>query len=240
MNRWTKSAAMFLLGAALAQAQAQEGERGRGADYGNYGERSRSDSPKRGSDRERGEAVRPRQESPSSGRQDEALNRRIAGWEGGYRSDDRGNRFGSQGTYRGQRDDYVRREYRPGRNDPQARHFNDHDWRGHGGDYRDYGRDRRDWHEPHWRKSWNHGWNGHRYRAPVRYIYPRGYASNSWRVGYHVPSVFLRADYYVDYRPYRLAPPPYGCRWVRIDGDLLLIELVSGEIIDALFEFFYY
>ena len=110
--------------------------------------------------------------------------------------------------------------------------------------YRDY-RDRRQhdyrsqWHDPKWRQSWHHGWSGYRYRAPIRYHYPQGYSRYHWRVGYTLPTAFLISSWHVDYRPYGIAPPPYGCRWVRVDGDLLLVELASGYIVDVLYDFYY-
>lgn len=110
--------------------------------------------------------------------------------------------------------------------------------------YRDYGdlryQDHRvDWRDASWRTHWRHGWAGNRYRASVRYYYPQGYSRYSWRVGYTLPGAFLSSSWYVDYRPYGIAPPPYGCRWVRVDGELLLVELASGYIIDVLHDFFY-
>jgi Ni/Co efflux regulator RcnB len=98
----------------------------------------------------------------------------------------------------------------------------------------------RDWRHPDWRRHWSHGWSGDRYRAPARYVYPRGYRSHSWRIGYVLPPVFIVSNWYVDWRHYRLAAPPWGCRWLRVDGDLLLIDERSGEIVDALYGFFYY
>lgn len=98
------------------------------------------------------------------------------------------------------------------------------------------------YHEPrydHWRDSWYHGWNGTRYRAAVRYHYPQGYARYHWRVRHTLPAAFLVPVWYVDHRPYRLAPPPYGCRWVRVDHDLLLVELATGLIVDVLYDFYY-
>lgn len=111
-----------------------------------------------------------------------------------------------------------------------------------GNRYRDdryHGDHRSNWRHPQWRSSWHHGWSGHRYRAASRYYYPQGYTRYHWRAGYILPSSFLVSSWYVDYRPYGIAAPPYGCRWVRVDGDLLLVELVSGHIVDVLYDFFY-
>jgi Ni/Co efflux regulator RcnB len=104
----------------------------------------------------------------------------------------------------------------------------------------DHALDRRsDWRNPQWRSHWQHGWSGYRYRAPIRYHYPQGYSRYHWRTGYTLPAPFLLASWHVDYRPYGIAPPPYGCRWVRVDGDLLLVELATGFIIEVLYDFYY-
>ncbi|HVF33699.1 MAG TPA: RcnB family protein [Candidatus Saccharimonadia bacterium] len=77
-----------------------------------------------------------------------------------------------------------------------------------------------------------------RYRAPSRYAYPRGYYARSWSIGHRLPPAYYGPSYYIDYRPYGLAPPPYGYRWVRIDNDVVLVAIATGliaEIIDDLY-----
>ncbi len=140
---------------------------------------------------------------------------------------------------------YGATDYRRGlpRSDGRDHRYDRHDRYDHRrNDYRHDHRHRshvRIWHSPDWRHGWHHGWNGHRYRAHARYYYPSGYAARSWRIGYQLPLAFLIASYYVDYRPYGLAPPPYGTRWVRVDRDLLLVDVDDGEIVDILYGFFY-
>lgn len=54
-----------------------------------------------------------------------------------------------------------------------------------------------------------------------------------WRVGYVIPAWLwwepLPWDLY-----YMLPPAPYGCRYIYADGDILLIAIASGIILDAL------
>lgn len=142
---------------------------------------------------------------------------------------------------RDDRRDHDRRDRDRHRDDRWARNGDDrwgrHD-RGWDRSYSDR-RDHRSWRDHSWRLSWSHGWSGHRYRAPSRYYHPRGYSSRSWRVGWSVPLVYLAASYFVDYRPYGLAAPPYGCSWIRIDGDVLLVDNLTGEIVDILYGFYY-
>ncbi len=144
----------------------------------------------------------------------------------GGRYDHRDDRH--RGQYR--HDDRRRDQYRfdDGRHDKHYRH-----------DDRRWGHRDRDWRNDGWRRDWHHGWSGTRYRAPARYYYPRGYSHRSWQVGYYLPRPFLSSGYYVDYRPYGIAPPPYGYRWVRVDGDLLLVEIASALIADILYGFYH-
>ena len=126
--------------------------------------------------------------------------------------------------------------------------YRDHNYRGdrrgwdinygYGSDYRHGRHD--GWSGRHsWRNDWNHGWSGNRWRSPSRYYYPRGHSRMSWSIGFNLPRAFYGPTYYVDYRPYGLAPPPYGYRWIRADGDILLVHLASGEVVDVLDDFFY-
>lgn len=122
--------------------------------------------------------------------------------------------------------------------DWDRRHDRGRDWdRGRSHGHRDWNRS--GWDRGYWRNSWNHGWSGTRYRAPARYHYPRGYSRLSWNIGFFLPAAYYASNYYVDYRPYGLAPPPYGCSWVRISDDLLLVDLETGEVLDAIYGFYY-
>ncbi len=128
-----------------------------------------------------------------------------------------------------------RRSYNNNRYDNNYRHDNRY-----GGGYgHNSGRHYNSWRDNGWRVTWNHGWTGHRYRASSRYYYPRGYSYNRWDIGIRLPLAFLSANYYVNYDTYGLTVPPYGCRWLRVDGDLLLVEVGSGEIVDILYGFYY-
>ena len=96
----------------------------------------------------------------------------------------------------------------------------------------------RAYHYDRWDRNWRY--DGRRWRAPVRYVQPRGYYSYRWRVGHRLPSGYYGRPYYVDYRSYNLAPPPYGHRWVRVDNDVFLVAIASGLISHAIHDLFYY
>jgi Ni/Co efflux regulator RcnB len=134
---------------------------------------------------------------------------------------------GNDNRYR----DNGRRDERSWRDNNRGR-----DW-GNSRGHRDWSR--RGWDRNQWRRSWTHGWGGNRYRSPSRYYYPRGYARFAWNIGVRLPAAYYASNYYVDYRSYGLATPPYGCSWVRIDDDLLLVDLDTGEVLDALYGFYY-
>ncbi|MBD8526730.1 RcnB family protein [Pseudomarimonas arenosa] len=150
----------------------------------------------------------------------------------------RDNRYGrSDQRGRGDHDRYDgRRDYR---SDHRNDYRHDYDRGRHDNKHYRYSNHRSDWRHSDWRRHWSHGWSGTRYRAPVRYYYPSGYHRSHWRIGYNLPLAFLISSYYVDYGYYGLAAPPYGCRWLRVDGDLLLVELASGAIVDVLYDFYY-
>lgn len=104
--------------------------------------------------------------------------------------------------------------------------WHDHD-RGHGRDDRhDRGNhyDDRGRHDG-WRGRDRHdGWD-HRYYSDRAY-YGR---PHRWERGYRYDGPMYIVD---DYRGYRLAPPPYGTRWVRNDGSFLLVNIGDSMIVD--------
>jgi len=93
-----------------------------------------------------------------------------------------------------------------------------------------------------WDRDHHRRWEGnrYRYRAPARYVYPHGYASYRWNVGHRLPRSYYGSSYYVDYRPYGLAPPPYGYRYVRVDNDVVLVAIATGLISNIIHDLFYY
>ncbi len=65
------------------------------------------------------------------------------------------------------------------------------------------------------------------------YSVPREYRGSIWNAGAYLPSFFLR--YVVsDYRDYGLPPPPYGCSWIWVNTNVLLVDLSDGYILDEI------
>lgn len=196
------------------------------------------DTSKRGDSR-RGESRR------SESRRGDSRDNRYRSYSSNQRSNDRGRGGRESRNHVGQnRYAYDGRPNRSqGRNDHRYRApaYGARDYRPRDNHYNGYRHNQRNgWRSPNWRNQWRHGWSGNRHRASSRYYYPSGYSSFSWTVGYVLPRAFYRSNYYVNYDAYGLAPPPYGTRWLRVDSDLLLVDIASYEIIEILRGFYYY
>lgn len=144
---------------------------------------------------------------------------------------DRG-REHNRAQYRGHQRGYQRTEHRGHR-------------RGGRDAYRDHHRNRQ-WaeHRGHHRAVVQHG---PRHRAPPRHVtrvvyapsrpvyrdsYYRDsrYHDSRWQRGQYLPPQYRGGGYYVDHRRHRFAAPPPGHRYVRIDGDAVLIGVATGLI----------
>jgi Ni/Co efflux regulator RcnB len=102
-------------------------------------------------------------------------------------------------------------------------------------DRRDYRNDRRDYRSDRWDSR---RYNGYYYQnrfyrgAPPAAYYGRpgfSYGYQAWSRGQYIPRGYpVRV---VEYRNYRLAPPPRGYHYVRDDrGDILLAAIATGLI----------
>ncbi|MBI5940206.1 MAG: RcnB family protein [Caulobacterales bacterium] len=76
-----------------------------------------------------------------------------------------------------------------------------------------------------------------RYNAG-RYHGPRGYAHRQWRRGQYLPPAYRGRDYQVDYRYYRLPPPPRGYQYTRVNDDVVMTAIATGLIASIVFEMF--
>src|SRR5579862_1071674 len=95
------------------------------------------------------------------------------------------------------------------------------------------------WHRPranqwYWRGRWVN-----RIRGP-RFVFPPGYHYRHWSVGQRLPLAFLAAPFFFgDFVSLGLQPPPPGFQWVRFGPDLFLVDMRTGDIIDAEYGVFY-
>jgi hypothetical protein len=73
------------------------------------------------------------------------------------------------------------------------------------------------------------------------FVYPSGWGYQRWAIGAFLPPVFLVRDYwYPDWDLLGLPPPPPDYQWVRYGPDLLLVDLTSGEVVEVVYDVFYY
>jgi hypothetical protein len=98
-----------------------------------------------------------------------------------------------------------------------------------------------------WRRDGRYNWQDWRQRNYGRYSFPRYYAPRGWTHGYNRFSlgVILSAplfsqSYWIDDPFQYQLPPAYGpYRWVRYYDDALLVDLRSGQVVDAIYDFFW-
>ncbi len=206
----------------------------------------RSDDYRRGRD---GNARRDRPRWESGNRDDRE-------WRGEER-DGRGSvrdgwqdRQGGDGRYEGRREDDRRDNDRrwEGRVDNDRRwddrRDDDRRWgerRYDRGDYRD--RDRWD---RNWRSDRRYDWRGHRNRygssyRPGRYYAPDRYHSyRRFGIGLSIGRSFYSNRYWIaDPWQYRLPDARGPYRWVRYYDDVLLVDVRSGYVVDAIYGFFW-
>jgi Ni/Co efflux regulator RcnB len=80
----------------------------------------------------------------------------------------------------------------------------------------------------------------HRYRVSA-YRQPHGYAPHAWQHGDRLPPTYRTRTYYVNnYSSYGLYRPPSGQRWVRVDGDAVLVAVTTGVVAATVAGLFYH
>ena len=75
------------------------------------------------------------------------------------------------------------------------------------------------------------------YEGP-QYIAPRDYRYVRYDSGARLPQGYYGSNYYVDYQPYGLAPPPQGYRWNRVGNDVYMVSVRDGLIAQAVYSLF--
>lgn len=143
------------------------------------------------------------------------------------------------------RDD--RRDFR------QDRRFDNRDFRGERRGYsfdNRRGFDNRGWNSRGWDNRWRndrrYDWYGYRnqnrnfYRAGRYYAPVRGWNYRRLGIGFTLGAPFYASSFWItDPWSYRL-PPAYGqYRWVRYFGDVLLVDIYTGEVVDVVNDFFW-
>jgi Ni/Co efflux regulator RcnB len=127
----------------------------------------------------------------------------------------------------------------------------DSDWR-HGDQRRDWQREERGRHD--WREADRHNdgyrwrehrdWDGYRdWRSgrfhDYEYFRHGSHFGHVWRRGERLSPAYYGPSYVVrDYYAYQLPQPPYGCRWVRVDGNVVLAAIATGVVLDVVYNVF--
>ena len=72
------------------------------------------------------------------------------------------------------------------------------------------------------------------------YVFPSGYGYRRYGLHARLPLVFLTSTWFLsDWAAYDLGPPPSPeFRWVRYGPDALLVDVYSGEVVDAAYGVF--
>jgi Ni/Co efflux regulator RcnB len=144
-------------------------------------------------------------------------------------------------------------------NSPQLRHYQELERRNqqrYGNQRYEGRRDDRNWRGDRTgrRNDWNRSWRDdrrydwQRWRYTNRNIFNRGryyspygnYGYNRFDIGFFLEPLFFSRNYWIgDPWQYRLPPAPPGTQWVRYYNDVLLVDVYSGEVIDAIYDFFW-
>lgn len=115
--------------------------------------------------------------------------------------------------------------------------------------HRDINRDHGAYHsgwDNSWRRDQRYDWYSNRQRYgdlyQSRYYDPFG-SSNGYRrysIGFNLGSRYYSSNYWLnDPYQYRLPPARGSLRWVRYYNDVLLVDLRSGRVVDAIYGFFW-
>jgi len=140
----------------------------------------------------------------------------------------------------------------------QVRNWNGQrgNWNGQGSNYyrqqqvvQQQSRDGSRWASGGWNRDWRNDrqYDWRRYRDQHRstfhlgvYFDPFGYGYRSFDVGYQLYQGYYAQQYWInDPWDYQLPPPAPGTVWVRYFNDALLVDMYSGEVVDAIHGFFW-
>jgi Ni/Co efflux regulator RcnB len=139
-------------------------------------------------------------------------------WSGEHRSGEHRDFDGRRGE---QRHDWQREERGGDRHDwrADARHNDADRWQG-----------RRDWGGHDWRRERFHDDGYFRHGDHFGHVWYRGERLSP---AYYAPAYVVR-----DYSAYQLREPPYGCRWVRVDNNVVLAAISTGVVLDVVYNVF--
>jgi len=162
-----------------------------------------------------------------------------------FRADRRDDRRDFRQDRRADRRDYRDNRQDWGRRDWDRRGYANRGWNGRDWDRRGWGNQGRGW-DRGWRNDRRYDWYGWRNQNRTffnvgRYYPPvRGWNYRRIGIGFTLGAPFFASSFWInDPWAYRL-PPAYGqFRWVRYYGDVLLVDVYTGEVVDVINDFFW-
>jgi len=101
------------------------------------------------------------------------------------------------------------------------------------------------WSTTHWRRDSRYDWRDHRHRNRSLfhlgfYFDPFGWGYHRWGIGWRLwPSYYDRYYWMNDPWMYRLPYAPWPYRWIRYYNDALLVNVITGQVVDVEYDFFW-
>ena len=84
------------------------------------------------------------------------------------------------------------------------------------------------------RGAYQHNFQAARAYRIGPYVRPMGWVERRWGFGMILPRAYWAAPYLIaDYWLFALEVPPPGYEWVRVGPDAMLVNLATGEILQA-------
>lgn len=84
------------------------------------------------------------------------------------------------------------------------------------------------------RATYQHNYQAARKFKIGAYRRPPGFVARHWGYGDRLPHAYWAPQYILaDYWLFALEVPPSGYEWVRVDGDALMIDINTGEVLQT-------
>ena len=165
----------------------------------------------------------------------------------------------SQRNWQGDHDSNRNRDYRRDGDDRRSGSDRDRDrnWNRDRDRNWDRDRDRYRWRDDHGRYWYNErGWYDNyradhfryrdgryfsRQRFSIGFYYaPWGYSPRFWLQDWWLPVSYYDDRYVIyDFWRFDLYEPPYGCRWIRVGSDALLVDRYTGDVVDVVYDLYW-
>jgi Ni/Co efflux regulator RcnB len=102
---------------------------------------------------------------------------------------------------------------------------------------------------PNWNRDWRrdrrHDWRGYRDRNRTHfrigvYFDPFGWNYHRFNIGWRLWPAHYSSHFWINSpQMYQLPYAPFPYRWVRYYNDVLLVDTMSGQVVDVIYDFFW-